>query len=67
MAGGSHAMKATLPDLTSMLRLDGGSGAVFMDAVHVSQSLMVLRVKSSHETQLSYRLMYQILLMYLLE
>jgi hypothetical protein len=35
-------MKATFPDLTSMLRFEGGSGAVVMDAVHVSQSLMEL-------------------------
>ena len=44
-------MKATLPDLTSMLRLDGGSGAVFIEAVQVSQSLMVLWWKKICETR----------------
>jgi hypothetical protein len=38
MLGGSQLTTASLPPWTSMLRLEGGSGAVVILAVHVKKS-----------------------------
>ena len=40
-AGGCHLRRATLPSSLSMLRFDGGSGAVVIEAVQVNQSAML--------------------------